>query len=124
MIHDSLIYSQTLLEHLELLQQVFQILRDNRFYIKLSKCAFAQTEVEYLGHNISGRGVATEASKIVVVEKWPEPTNLKELRGFLGLTGYYRKFIKHYGLISRPLFDLLKKNVPFVWTSQLETAFK
>jgi hypothetical protein len=121
---DILIYSQTLPGHLELLQQVFQILRDNRFYIKLSKCAFAQTEVEYLGHNISGRGVATEASKIAAVEKWPRPTNLKELRGFLGLTGYYRKFIKHYGLISRPLFDLLKKNVPFVWTSQVETAFQ
>ena len=121
---DILIYSQTLPEHLELLQQVFQILRDNRFYIKLSKCTFAQTEVEYLGHNISRRGVAIEASKIAAIEKWPRPTNLKELRGFLGLIGYYRKFIKHYGLISRPLFDLLKKNVPFVWISQVETAFQ
>lgn len=121
---DILIYSDTLPEHLELLQQVFQILRQNRFYIKLCKCAFAQTEVEFLGHNISGKGVATEASKIAAVEKWPRPTNLKELRGFLGLTGYYRKFIKHYGLISKPLSDLLKKNVPFVWTSITETAFQ
>jgi hypothetical protein len=111
---DILIYSQTLPEHLELLKQVFQILRENRFYIKLSKCAFAQTEVEYLGHNISGKGVSTEASKIASVEKWPRPTNLKELRGFLGLTGYNRKFIKHYGLTSRPLSDLLKKNVHVV----------
>lgn len=66
---DILIYSDTLPEHLELLHQVFQILRQNRFYIKLSKCAFAQTEVEYLGHNISGKGVATKASKIAAVEK-------------------------------------------------------
>jgi hypothetical protein len=74
---DILVYSQTLPEHLELLKQVFQIMRENRFYIKLSKCAFAQTEVEYLGHNISGKGVATEVSKIAAVEKWPRPTNLK-----------------------------------------------
>jgi hypothetical protein len=80
---DILIYAKKLPEHLELLKQVFQILRENRFYIKLSKCAFAQSEVEYLGHNISGRGVATEASKVEAVNKWSKPTNLKELRVFL-----------------------------------------
>lgn len=65
---DILIYAKTLPEHLELLQQVFQILRAHRFYIKLSKCSFAQTEVEYLGHVISGKGVATEASKVAAVQ--------------------------------------------------------
>jgi hypothetical protein len=121
---DILIYSRTLPEHLELLQKVFDILKANRFYIKLSKCSFAQSEVEYLGHNISGKGVSTEASKVAAVAKWPQPTNLKELRGFLGLTGYYRKFIRHYGLISRSLTDLLKKGTPFIWTSATEAAFQ
>lgn len=120
---DILIYSSTLEEHVILLQQVFDILRQHKFFIKLSKCSFAQKEIEYLGHCISSQGVATEKSKISVVEQWPVPKNVKDLRGFLGLTGYYRKFIKHYGLISRNLTDLLKKGVPFVWTSQAQEAF-
>lgn len=79
--------------------------------------------MEYLGHCISRAGVATEPSKIVAVQEWPRPKNLKELRGFLGLTGYYRKFIKHYGMISKPLSNFLKKASPFVWTSVTEEAF-
>jgi hypothetical protein len=120
---DILIYSATLEQHLSLLQQVFEILRTHKFFIKLSKCSFAQKEIEYLGHCISSEGVATEKSKISAVEQCPVPKNVKELRGFLGLTGYYRKFIRHYGLISKHLTDLLKKGVPFVWTSNAQTAF-
>jgi hypothetical protein len=91
--------------------------------LKISKCFFAQKEVEYLGHCISRAGVATEPSKIVAMQEWPRPKNLKELRGFLGLTGYYRKFIKHYSMISKPLSNFLKKASPFVWTSVTEEAF-
>ncbi|XP_066373657.1 uncharacterized mitochondrial protein AtMg00860-like [Miscanthus floridulus] len=65
-----------------------------------------------------------EATKVEAVKNWPTLTNLKELRGFLGLIGYYRKFIKHYGILSRPLTDMLKKNVPYVWTSVTEKAFQ
>lgn len=120
---DILIYSATIEEHMTLLQQVFQIIRERKFYLKRSKClGFAQDQVEYLGHY--GSGVATEPSKILVVQQWPRPANLKELRGFLGLTGYYRKFIKHYGLISKQLSDLLKKSTPFVWTSSVDQAFQ
>lgn len=85
---DILIYSATLEDHLHLLQEVFQIIRDQHFYVKLSKCSFAQPEVEYL-HVISARGVATEPSKILAVQQWPTPVNVKQLRGFLGLAGYY-----------------------------------
>jgi hypothetical protein len=100
---DILIYSSTLDQHVSLLQQVFEILRKHKFFIKLSKCSFAQQEIEYLGHSISSQGVATEKSKIAAVEQCPVPKNVKDLRGFLGLTGYYRRFIKNYGLISRQL---------------------
>jgi len=121
---DILIYSATLEEHLALLLHVFDILRANQFYLKHSKCSFMQIEVEYLGHIISGKGVATEPSKISAVVKWSQPKNVKELRGFLGLTGYYRKFIRHYGLISRPLTEMLKKGTPYLWTSVADTTFQ
>ena len=76
-----------------------------------------------MGHCISAQGVATEPSKVTAVQQWPTPTNLETLRGFLGLTGYYRKFIKNYGLISRSLTLLLKNGAPFQWTTVTEEAF-
>lgn len=120
---DILVYSSTFEEHVELLKQVLQIIEANQFLIKLSKCSFGQQQIEYLGHCISAQGVSTEPSKILAVH-WPIPTSLKELRGFLGLTGYYRKFIRHYGMISRPLTTLLKKGIQFQWTPLTEEAFQ
>jgi len=120
---DILIYSSTLAERINLLQQVFDILRKHQFFVKLSKCTFAQQTMEYLGHTISAQGVSTELAKVQALQQWPIPKNLKEIRGFLGLTGYYRRFIRHYGLISRPLSDLLKKGVPYVWSIAAATAF-
>jgi hypothetical protein len=121
---DILIYAKTLDEHVALLKKVFQILKHHQFLIKKSKCSFATNTVEYLGHVISAQGVATDQSKIQAVSIWPTPKTVKQLRGFLGLTGYYRKFIRNYGLISRPLTDLLKKNVQFIWTSTADEAFR
>jgi len=92
---DILIYSQSLQEHISHLQQVLEVLRRNQLYLKLSKCTFAQHNLEYLGHIISDKGVATDKSKIQAMLQWPVPTTVTELRGFLGLTGYYRKFVKH-----------------------------
>lgn len=120
---DILVYSSTLEDHVSLLQQVFDILRTHQFFIKLAKCAFAKQEVEYLGHCISAHGVATEPSKIAAIQNWPVPKTLKDLRGFLGLTCYYRRFIQSYGIISRPLVDLLKKGVVFLWTTEQQQAF-
>ena len=88
---DILVYSSTLEEHLQLLTQVFATLEQHQFMIKLYKCSFSQSKIEYLGHCISDQGVSTEPSKITTVQMWPVPTNLKQLRGFLGLTGYYRR---------------------------------
>lgn len=72
---------------------------------------------------ISGKGVQTDPSKVRVVQEWPVPTNARDIIGFLGLTGYYRRFIKNYGIISRSLSDLLKKDVLFAWTPTTQAAF-
>ena len=96
-------------------------MRDNRMYAKESKCIFSADKVEYLGHFISGDGVETDPRKIDAIHSWPSPQSVKELRIFLGLTGYYRKFIKDYASMSRPLHNLLKKNA-FVWSDDVEHA--
>jgi hypothetical protein len=121
---DILIYSVTYEDHLKHVEQVLSILRKDQWQVKLSKCAFAQEKISYLGHVISACGVATDDSKIESIRTWPVPTNLKELRGFLGITGYYRKFIRHYAIISQPLTALLKKGSLYVWTDSTETAFQ
>ena len=120
---DILVFSKTLEEHVQHLQQVFEILQKNQFLLKRSKCAFAQPSLEYLGHIVSSGGIATEPSKIQAVSLWPVPTTIKQLRGFLGLTRYYRRFIKHYGLISKPLTQMLKKGIQFQWTPVAQEAF-
>ena len=120
---DILIYTQTLEQHAELLAAMLQLLVDNSLYAKPSKCSFAQDSIEYLGHVISNKGVSTDPQKITAVQNWPVPTNVKEVRAFLGLTGYYRRFIQHYSLISKPLTLLLQKGTPFMWSSVTQEAF-
>jgi hypothetical protein len=112
-----LIYSKTWAEHLHHLGQVFEILLTHQLYVRQDKCQFGKTKVSYLGHIISPQEVAMDPKKIESVMGWPAPTTLKELRGFLGLTGYYRKFVQGYGAITKPLTELLKKNA-FGWSSQ------
>jgi hypothetical protein len=119
---DILIYSSDISSHCQHLSIALQLLRDNKLYAKKSKCVFGAPQVEYLGHIIKGEGVSTDPAKISAVADWVAPASVKQLRSFLGLTGYYRRFIKNYGLICRPLYDLLKK-VPFLWTETQEAAF-
>ena len=102
---------------------MFQLLQKHQFRIKLSKCSFAKQELPYLGHIISARGAATDPGKIKIVQNWPVPSSVKELRSFLGMAGYYRKFVQHFGIIAKPLTNLLKKNELFVWTSVHQDAF-
>lgn len=118
-----LVYSESLEQHLRHLQIVLQLLRTNKLFAKRSKCQFGQAKVEYLGHIISDRGVATDPEKVECMQNWPKPQNVKQLRGFLGLIGYYRKFVKGYGLLSKPLTSLLKKD-GFKWNPEADEAFQ
>lgn len=95
----------------------------NSLHANLKKCSFGTTEIHYLGHIISERGVETEPEKVQVVLKWPQPTTLKQLKGFLGLTGYYMRFIKDYGKICKPMTQLLRKDA-FQWSNEATAAFE
>jgi len=88
----------------------------------MTKCRFGCVEVEYLGHVVSARGVCADTGKIQAMVDWPLPTTIKALKGFLGLTGYYRKFIRDYGAIVAPLTAMLKKN-SFSWPEPAQEAF-
>lgn len=121
---DILVFSKTLEEHLQHVKEVLQILQKDKWYVKYSKCEFASQKLLYLGHVISTDGVSTDPSKISTIEQWPSPVSAKEVRSFLGLAGYYRKFIKHFGIIAKPLTNLLRKGVHFLWTTVEETAFQ
>jgi hypothetical protein len=120
---DILIYRSTYANHLEHLRSVLELLCWDKWQVKKSKCAFA-TCVAYLVHVISGEGVATDDSTIASIVDWVIPTNLKEVCGFLDITGYYRKFIRHYSIISQPLIALLKKGTLFRWTDTEQAAFQ
>jgi len=121
---DILIYSPTFDAHIHHLRQVFQLLAADQWKVKFSKCQFGKQSISYLGHIVGNGGVSTDPSKIQSVQLWPQPNDVKELRRFLGLAGYYRKFVKNYAAIARPLTDLLKKNCLFVWTQAHTAAFQ
>lgn len=120
---DILVSSSDLNSHKEHVQKVLQVLRENQLFAKRNKCSFGTEKVEYLGHIITKEGVATDPQKVEAMKSWPSPKTVRQLRGFLGLTGYYRKFIKNYGIITKPLTNLLKKNA-FDWNIEAEEAFQ
>jgi hypothetical protein len=105
------------------LQQVLQVLDQHQLFAKLSKCEFAVPSISYLGHVISHSGVAADPAKLEAIQTWPPPHNLTTLRGFLGLTGFYRRFVRHYATVAEPLTELLKKD-SFCWTDAAQGAFE
>ena len=134
---DILVFSQSFEEHLERLEAVFSRLKQHGLKLKPSKCEFFKTKVTYLGHVVSESGVETDPDKINALATWPEPDNVKALRSFLGFTGYYRRFIKDYAKIVKPLNDLLvghptqkpvskkkkKLSAPWEWGVAQQSAF-
>ncbi|GJW87714.1 ty3-gypsy retrotransposon protein [Tanacetum coccineum] len=120
---DILIYSSTWQLHLEHLTVVLHCLQEHQLYAKLSKCSFRQQRIEYLGHIVTGAGVEMDHAKVTAVANWPIPTSVSQLHAFLGLIGYYRRFIKQYSSIAHPLTTLLQKN-NFKWSHEAQSAFE
>jgi len=120
---DILVYSKNLSDHVHHLQLLLEVLVKHQLYAKQSKCVFACKEVEYLGHLIAGDGVRKDPRKTIAMQQWPIPKDVKALRRFLGLTIYYRKFVKGYGQIAAPLTTLLSKD-SFIWNSEASHAFQ
>ena len=123
-IDDILIYSRSEAEHAEHLRIVLQILKDRKLYAKFSKCEFWLKSVAFLGHVISGEGVQVDSQKIEAVKNWPRPTSVSDIRSFLGLAGYYRRFVEGFSSISAPLTKLMKKEVKFQWSDACERSFE
>ena len=123
-IDDILIYSKTKEEHEEHLRIVLTRLREHQLYAKFSKCEFWIDEVQFLGHVLSAEGVAVDPSKVQEVLDWKSPTSVHQVRSFLGLAGYYRRFIPDFSKISKPMTTLLKNDTKFVWSSECEEAFR
>ena len=97
-------------DHLVNLEQVLLCLQMHQFFVKLSKCLFCKSSIEYLGHIISAMGVQADPQKVTAMLEWPLPQSTKQLRGLLGLTGYYQRFIRGYASLAAPLTDLLCKD--------------
>jgi hypothetical protein len=115
-IEDILVYSRNEEEYEKHLRLVLQKLKDNQLYAKFSKCEFWLKEVLFLGHVIIGGGIAVDAGKVRDVLNWEPPTIVEEIRSFLGLAGYYRRFIEGFSKIVKPLTSLLEKDKKFIWS--------
>ena len=122
-IDDILIFSRDADEHAEHVEWVLSQLKLNGYYANPDKCEFFQERVHFLGHVISADGVAVQQHKVDAVAEWPTPQSVSDVRRFLGLTGYYRRFVNGFSAIAGPLSDLTRKDTPFVWGQKEEAAF-
>jgi hypothetical protein len=123
-IDDILVYSRNEEEHEEHLRLILQKLRDNQLYAKLSKCEFWLEEVSFRGHVITKGGIAVDPGKVRDVLNWKPPTTVSEIRSFLGLAGYYRRFIEGFSKIVKPLTSLLEKDKKFEWSEACQDSFE
>src|SRR3954468_20009410 len=123
-IDDILIYSKSKEEHEEHLRLILEKLREHKLYAKFSKCEFWLNEVGFLGHIVPGDGVAVDPAKVSAVTEWESPKSLKEVRSFLGLARYYRRFIENFSKVAKPMTELLKKDKKFSWSEGCELSFQ
>ena len=122
-IDDILVYSKSKKEHEQHFRIVLEMLRERKLYAKFSKCEFWLDSVSFLGNVVSKDGVMVDPSKIEAVKNWERPTNVSEVRSFVGLASYYRRFVKGFSSIASQLTSLTKQNVPFVWSNECEESF-
>ncbi|GBG74872.1 hypothetical protein CBR_g19385 [Chara braunii] len=118
------IFSKTVEEHAAHLDKVLSLLRQHKFKINGEKCEFGRTRVLYLGHEISAEGLKPDDAKVANIRDWPRPQSVTEMRSFLGMTGYYRTFVKNYSIMAAPLTDLTSLDTPWEWTDECEAAFR
>jgi len=123
-IYDILIYSKTQEEHAEHLRLVLGILREKQLYAKLSKCEFWMDEMQFLDHVISAQGMVVDPAKVEAMVKWENPMSTTEIKSFMGLAGYYRRFIEGFSKIVAPLTQLTRKDQPFTWMDKCEESFQ
>ncbi|WJX94652.1 hypothetical protein P8452_76049 [Trifolium repens] len=123
-IDDILVYSKSEEEHVEHLRLVLQVLRESKLYANPSKCDFWLEEVNFLGHVISKEGIAVDPAKIDTVLSWKQPQTVTDVRSFVGLAGYYRRFIEGFAKIVAPMTQLTRKDQPFAWTEKCELSFQ
>ena len=109
---DIFIFSKTIEEHLQHIQDALERLRKAKLYAKLHKCTFFQKQVEYLGYDVSDRGIHPSRAKVKAIVKWPKPKHVRDARSFLGLVRFYRQFVRHYSLKAKYLTDLTKAKIP------------
>ena len=121
---DILIYSRNMEEHLQHVRTLFKRMRQADLKLTKRKCNFLKAHVQYLGHYISGQGLEPIPEKLESLQQMPAPTDLTEVRKFLGFVGYYRKFIPKYSDITRPLTNLTRKDIPFKWSKACQAAFE
>ncbi|KAM2774297.1 hypothetical protein COP1_019197 [Malus domestica] len=123
-IDDILVYSKPKADHIRHLNLVLKKLREHQLYAKFSKCQFWLNEVAFLGHVVSAQGIQVDPQKIAVVENWEQPRTITEVRSFLGLAGYYRRFVQETSMIALPLTKLTRKDVKFEWDENCEQSFQ
>ena len=123
-VDDILIYSQSEREHEDHLRIILQLLRDHQLYAKFSKCEFWLTKVRFLGHVVSASDVSVDPEKVKAVMSWERPKSVFEIRSFLGLIGYYRRFIEDFSRLAAPMTRLTRKKVKFDWDDRCDEAFQ
>ena len=121
---DIICFSKTFEQHIQNLKEIFLRLEGANLKLSPKKCILMQKEVEFLGHIVSGDGVSTDPNKIKAIEEWPVPRNVKEVRSFIGICSYYRRFIRDFAKIAKPLHKLTEKFSNFVWTSECQNSFE